>query len=99
MKRDSLLVTGLGQCGGILADMLKQVNKRYTTLYVNSSLGDTEQYWKALMYMGKQDGITLYKHCNTRMYINVDKDGRFYKYNGKGYDEIGKDDTISHMLS
>ena len=58
-----------------------------------------EQYWKALMYMGKQDGITLYKHCNTRMYINVDKDGRFYKYNGKGYDEIGKDDAISHMCS
>lgn len=42
MKRDSLLVTGLGQCGGILTDMLRQINQRYSTLFVNSSLGDVK---------------------------------------------------------
>lgn len=40
MKRDSLLVVGLGQCGCTLADLLKRVNHRYSTLYINSSLGD-----------------------------------------------------------
>lgn len=42
MKCDNLLVCGLGQCGGILADLMKQVNKRYSTMYVNSSIGDTK---------------------------------------------------------
>lgn len=58
-----------------------------------------EEYWKALMYMGKRDGITLYKHCNTRMYINVDKEGKFYRYNGNSYGVIKKEDAISHMIS
>lgn len=40
MKCDNLLVCGLGQCGGILADLTKKVNRRYSTIYVNSSLGD-----------------------------------------------------------
>ena len=40
MKRDSLLVVGLGQCGCALADLLRCVNHRYSTLYINSSLGD-----------------------------------------------------------
>lgn len=56
MKRDSLLVTGLGQCGGILADMLKQVNKRYTTLYVNSSLGDI----KGLKFADIESNVFIY---------------------------------------
>lgn len=43
MKCDSLLVCGLGQCGGTLADLTKKVNKRYSTIYVNSSLGDASE--------------------------------------------------------
>lgn len=42
MKRDSLLVTGLGQCGNILANLMREYNNRYATFYVNSSLGDVQ---------------------------------------------------------
>lgn len=42
MKRDNLLVVGLGQCGCTLADSLKRRNNRYSTLYINSSLGDIQ---------------------------------------------------------
>lgn len=40
MKKENLLVVGLGQCGCTLADALRGKNKRYTPLYINSSLGD-----------------------------------------------------------
>lgn len=40
MKKENLLVTGLGQCGCTLADALRRKNSRYTPLYINSSLGD-----------------------------------------------------------
>lgn len=42
MKRDNLLVVGLGQCGCTLADSLKKRNHRYSTLYINSSMGDIQ---------------------------------------------------------
>lgn len=42
MNRSQVLVVGLGQCGGVLADKMKSKNRRYTTVYINSSLGDTE---------------------------------------------------------
>lgn len=58
-----------------------------------------ERYWDYLMYMGRRDGINLYKHYTTRMYINVDKDGNFYKYNGIGYDKISEEEAIDRMLS
>ena len=40
MDKSSILVTGIGQCGGKLADLLKEFNSRYTVTYINSSLGD-----------------------------------------------------------
>ena len=42
MNKSQILVVGLGQCGGTLADKMKSKNRRYTTVYINSSLGDTE---------------------------------------------------------
>jgi hypothetical protein len=32
------------------------------------------------MFMGKVDGIHLYKHVDTRCYLNVDASGRTYSY-------------------
>lgn len=63
MKRDSLLVTGLGQCGGILADLMRKWNQRYTTLYINSSLGDTK-------------GLEFADDSNTYIYGGSDGSGR-----------------------
>ena len=56
MKCDNLLVCGLGQCGGILADLTKERNRRYSTIYVNSSLGDT----KGLKYADIDSNVFIY---------------------------------------
>ena len=42
MNRSQILVVGLGQGGCTLADKMKSKNKRYTTVYINSSIGDTD---------------------------------------------------------
>lgn len=56
MRCDNLLVAGLGQCGGILTDLAKDVNKRYSTVYINSSLGDI----KGLKYADIDSNVFIY---------------------------------------
>ena len=56
MKRDSLLVAGLGQAGGLFADLIKSVNQRYTPIYINSSLGDV----KDLQWAKKDTNVFIY---------------------------------------
>ena len=56
MKRDSLLVAGLGQAGGLFADLMKSVNQRYTPIYINSSLGDV----KDLQWAKKDTNVFIY---------------------------------------
>lgn len=56
MKRDSLLVVGLGQCGCTLTDLLKKVNNRYSTLYINSSIGDI----KDLEYKNMDNNVFIF---------------------------------------
>lgn len=40
MKRESMLVVGIGQCGCTLANLMKIKSKRYTPIFINSSAGD-----------------------------------------------------------
>ncbi|MBY6838803.1 hypothetical protein [Clostridium botulinum] len=54
-------------------------------------------YWEDLMYMGETDGISLYKHYDTRNYINVDYNGHFYKYHNDKYIRIDKDTAIYNL--
>lgn len=42
MEKSRVLIAGLGQCGGILANAMKQYNQRYTSIFVNSSIGDSK---------------------------------------------------------
>lgn len=52
-----------------------------------------------VMYMGTYDnGIDLYKHLETRNYLNIDDDGNFYLYNGKEYVKTDIVTAIDHML-
>lgn len=42
MDRSKTLISGLGQCGGIIADTFKICDARYTPLFINSSIGDSK---------------------------------------------------------
>lgn len=54
---------------------------------------------KYLMYIGTKNNISLYKHIETRRYINVDKNGNFYRFNNSIYELISKEEAIRHVLS
>ena len=56
MKRDSMIVCGLGQAGGNFADLMKTVNERYTPIFINSSLGDI----KDLKWAKKDTNVFIY---------------------------------------
>lgn len=56
MDKSNILVTGLGQCGGKLADLMKEFNGRYTTTYLNSSLGDI----KGLKHADVDSNVLIY---------------------------------------
>lgn len=70
--------------------------------------GAHEPDWKPLedtllgdfMFMGYSDGIRMYKHQLTRRYLNLDADGRAYRYLGerRGYEQIPLEDGIAHAF-
>jgi hypothetical protein len=50
------------------------------------------------MYMGNAGGVVLYKHRDTRRYLNIDAaTGRFYRYADGEYIEIGREQAIEHV--
>jgi hypothetical protein len=50
------------------------------------------------MYMGHVGGIVLYKHRDTRLYLNIDAvTGRFFQYNDGDYIEINREHAIEHV--
>lgn len=56
---------------------------------------------KFFMYMGKHDGLHLYKHSSTRRYLNIDDKGMCYAYNGVSdrYEPIHYEKAIEHAFS
>ena len=50
------------------------------------------------MYMGCAGGIVLYKHRDTRRYLNIDAaTGRFYRYADGDYVVIDRAQAIEHV--
>ena len=50
------------------------------------------------MYMGNVGDLVLYKHRDTRRYLNIDAiTGRFHRYVDWGYVEIERDCGLSHL--
>ena len=48
--------------------------------------------------MGSAGGIALYKHRDTRRYLNIDAaTGRFYRYADGDYVEIDRAQAIEHV--
>ena len=55
---------------------------------------------KKICYNNKQITIYLYKHYNTRKYINISNTGLFFGYNiNNYYCEISKKQAIEYLLS
>lgn len=59
--------------------------------------GIEPHYLDHFMYMGQVGQIQLYKHYNTRRYINLDC-RLAYEYTGNGYRRISKRDAIRHAF-
>ena len=50
------------------------------------------------MYIGITSGIVLYKHRDTRRYLNIDAmTGRFFQYINGDYIEINREQAIEHV--
>ena len=50
------------------------------------------------MYMGTTSGIVLYKHRDTRRYLNIGSETeRFYRYVDGDYIEINREQAIEHV--
>jgi hypothetical protein len=50
------------------------------------------------MYMGTTSGIVLYKHCDTRRYLNIHAaTEQFYRYADGDYIEINREQAIEHV--
>jgi hypothetical protein len=50
------------------------------------------------MFMSSAGGIVLYKHRDTRRYLNIDATtGRFYRYADGDYIEINRAQAIEHV--
>ena len=51
------------------------------------------------MFMGRSAEIYLYKHIDTRRYLNVAPDGACFRYTPAGYVPVSRDDAITWVLS
>jgi hypothetical protein len=50
------------------------------------------------MFMGSAGGIVLYKHRDTRCYLNIEAaTSRFYQYVDGDYAEISREQALEHV--
>ena len=58
----------------------------------------SREHREDFMFMGTAGGIVLYKHRDTRRYLNIDAvTGRFYRYADGDYIEISRKQAIEHV--
>ena len=57
------------------------------------------QLCECFMFMGRSGELYLYKHVDTRRYLNLDAEGRCFRYTGNEYapEELRK--AITHVFS
>lgn len=51
------------------------------------------------MYMGRSGELYLYKHIDTRRYLNLDAEGRCFRYTGNAYEPEELRRAIAHVFS
>ena len=54
---------------------------------------------ECFMFMGRSGELYLYKHIDTRRYLNLDAEGRCFRYTGNGYDLEELRRAIAHVFS
>ena len=50
------------------------------------------------MYMGRSGTIYLYKHINTRRYLNLDAQGQCFRYTKNGYEPEKRAKAVAHVF-
>ena len=50
------------------------------------------------VFMGRSEQIHLYKHRDTRRYLNIALDGTCFRYSAHGYEPIGLEEAIEHVF-
>jgi hypothetical protein len=50
------------------------------------------------MYMGRSAEIYLYKHIDTRRYLNLDAQGQCFRYKEKGYEPEERVFAVAHVF-
>ena len=58
----------------------------------------SREHCESFMFMGSAGGIVLYKHRDTRRYLNIEAEtGRFYRYADGDYIENDREQAIEHL--
>jgi len=52
----------------------------------------------SFMYMGRSGQIHLYKHIDTRRYLNLDAQGQCFRYTKNGYELEERAKAIGHVF-
>jgi len=50
------------------------------------------------MYMGRSGTIYMYKHIDTRRYLNLDAQGQCFRYTGNGYEPQERVRAVAHVF-
>jgi hypothetical protein len=50
------------------------------------------------MFMGRSGEIYLYKHIDTRRYLNLDAQGQCFRYTGSGYKPEERAKAVAHVF-
>ena len=51
------------------------------------------------MFIGRSGELYLYKHIDTRRYLNLDPEGKCFRYMGNGYEPEELRRAIAHVFS
>jgi hypothetical protein len=54
---------------------------------------------REFMWMGKTGKVFLYKHIWTRRYLNLDVDGKAYRFTGEGYEPFPLEEAIKYVFN
>jgi hypothetical protein len=57
------------------------------------------QLCECFMFMGRSGELYLYKHIDTRRYLNLDAQGRSFRYTGSRYEPQESRKAIAHVFS